>query len=101
MINISLVDNILKERKNLHPDDPALIELWDRLTGIFIQDEDETIAYLKNCSKENVKWISEIFEDISLALQSTKFIDCIEELSEKYPDLDLYYDILFAKSSLK
>ena len=46
---------------------------------------------------ENINWISEIFEDISEQLQSDRFIECIEQLSIKFPELDLEQDILYAK----
>ena len=53
------------------------------------------------CSKENIDWISEIFEDISETFKSLKFIQCIEHLKDKYPELDLEQDILFAKEAMK
>ena len=51
----------------MHPDDPRVVKKWNELTQIFIQNEESTIAYLNSCCKENVDWISEIFEDISKA----------------------------------
>jgi len=101
MIDNNLVEDIIEERKKMHPDDPRIIEKWNELTRIFIQNEENTIMYLNNCSKENVKWISEIFEDISEQLKSLRFIECIEQLSNKYSDLNLEQDILYAKKSLK
>ena len=53
------------------------------------------------CCKENIDWISEVFEDISEQLQSSRFIECIEQLANKYPDLNLEQDILYAKEALK
>ena len=58
-------------------------------------------SHLGGCSKENLYWISEIFEDISEYFNSDKFIDCIEKLAVKYPELDLEYDIKFAKEIRK
>jgi len=101
MIDNNLVENIIEERKKMHQDDPRIIEKWNKLTQIFIQNEESTIMYLNNCKKENIEWISEIFEDISEQLKSLRFIECIEQLSNKYPDLDLEQDILYAKKSLK
>lgn len=48
----------------MHPDDPRILEKWNELISIFIQDEENTISYLNTCSKENINWISEIFDDI-------------------------------------
>ena len=81
----------------MHPDDPRVVKKWNELTQIFIQNEESTIAYLNSCCKD---WISEIFEDISEQLQSSRFIECIEQLAIKYPDLNLEQDILYAKEVL-
>ena len=98
-----MIDNneIIEERKKMHPDDPRVLEKWNELTQIFIQNEESTIAYLNSCCKENIDWISEIFEDISEQLQSPRFIKCIEEIAIKYPDLNLEQDILYAKEALE
>ena len=84
----------------MHPDDPRVVKKWNGLTQIFIRNGESTIAYLNSCCKENVDWISEIFEDISEQLQSSRFIECIEQLAIKYPDLNLQQDILYAKEVL-
>lgn len=101
MIDNRVVDRILGERKNMHPDDPCVMDKWNELIKIFTYDEMSTIAYLNNCCKENIEWISEIFEDISEQLQSFRFIECIKRLAIKYPDLDLEQDISYAKKVLK
>ncbi|CDE42629.1 putative uncharacterized protein [Clostridium sp. CAG:411] len=101
MIDNNEIDKIIEERKKMHPDDPRVLEKWNELTQIFIQNEESTIAYLNSCCKENIDWISEIFEDISEQLQSPRFIKCIEEIAIKYPDLNLEQDILYAKEALE
>ena len=101
MIDNKHIEKIIEERKKMHPDEPCVVEKWNELTQIFIQNEESTIAYLNSCSKENIYWISEIFEDISEQLQSYRFIECIEQLSIKYPDLNLEQDILYARKVLE
>ena len=101
LIDNNEIDKIIEERKKMHPDDPRVLEKWNELTQIFIQNEESTIAYLNSCCKENIDWISEIFEDISEQLQSPRFIKCIEEIAIKYPDLNLEQDILYAKEALE
>lgn len=101
MIDNNKIEKNIEERKKLHPDDPRVVEKWNELTKIFIQNEESTIVYLNGCCKENIDWISEIFEDISEQLQSSRFIECIEKLAVKYPDLNLEQDILYAKEALK
>lgn len=101
MIDNNEIDKIIEERKKMHPDDPRVLEKWNELTQIFIQNEESTIAYLNSCCKENIDWISEIFEDISEQVQISRFIECIEKLVVKYLDLKLEQDILYAKDALK
>ena len=97
MIDNNEVEKIIEQRRKLHPDDPRVVGKWNELTQIFIQNEESTIAYLNSCCKENIYWISEIFDDISEQLQSYGFIECIEKLAIRYPDLDLEQDIMYAK----
>ncbi|MBC1986786.1 hypothetical protein HCJ71_05730 [Listeria sp. FSL L7-0478] len=101
MINSAEVNNLITERKNLHPDDPKINDIWARLIKIFSEDENYTLQYLNNCSENNLEWIAEIFEDISENLQSKKFIDELNQLSLKFPNLDLETDISYAKKSLR
>ncbi len=101
MINNKEVEKIIIERIEMHPDDPRIMEKWNELSQIFVRDEEDTIVYLNNCNMENINWISEIFEDISEQLQSDRFIECIDQLSIKFPELDLEQDILYAKKVME
>lgn len=101
MINCEKIENLISERKKKLSDDPRIGEIWDELKKIFSQDEKSTIEYLNNCSESQLEWISEVFEDISENLQSEDFIDTLEKLPKKYPDLDLEMDISYAKEALK
>lgn len=101
MINNKEVEKIIIERIEMHPDDLRIVEKWNELTQIFVRDEEDTIVYLNNCNMENINWISEIFEDISEQLQSDRFIECIDQLSIKFPELDLEQDILYAKKVME
>lgn len=71
------------------------------MTDVLSKDIYETVSYLENCSEEDIYYISPVFDDISERLQSTKFIECIEQLAVKYPDSDLEVDIMYAKKALK
>ena len=101
MLDSREVEKVIKERVAMHPEDPRIMDKWEELTQILIQDEEATIVYLNNCNLENVYWISEIFEDISAQLQSRRFIECIEQLSNKFPELDMEQDILYAREMLE
>lgn len=94
------INNILKERKELSPDDPRILEKWAEIAIILSENIDETIEYLNNCNEEEIYWISEVFDDISEQTKSIKFIECIEKISEKYPNLDLEKDIFYARKAL-
>ncbi|GGB56548.1 hypothetical protein GCM10011409_37670 [Lentibacillus populi] len=101
MIDTNQVKTIINERKKIHPDDPSTKIKWQELIDVFTKNEDDTIHCLVNCDKEDIEWISEVFEDISEKLQSKKFIECIELLQKKYPELDLKTDVDFAKEAMK
>lgn len=101
MIDQNRVYEIIEERKKLHPDDPHIIEIWEELTSIFTKSEESTINFLNNCNKEYLVWIGEVFEDISEHLQSIHFLQCLENLNVKYPELCLGIDIMYAEKSFK
>ena len=63
----------------------TIMDKWDELTAVFVESKEDTIAYLNHCNKENLYWIAEIFDDISAQLQSTEFIECIEQLGKNIP----------------
>ncbi|MGG0759204.1 hypothetical protein [Bacillus paramycoides] len=93
------IKKALEDRRMLHPNDDYGIEKsWGKLTAILSENEEVTINYLMNCSKEDVYLISEVFEDVSEKLQSKGFIECLRKLDEKFPDLNLTYDIDVAES---
>ena len=100
MIVSEKIENLINERKKLLRDDRRINEIWDELMQIFSEDEKATIEYLNSCSESQLEWISEVFEDISENLQSEDFIDTLEKLQKKFPDLDLEMDISYAKEAL-
>ncbi len=101
MIDNNKILDIIERRKKMQYDDPGIIDLWEELVMVFSENEEYTINYLNNCSKEYLFWISEVFEDISENLQSEQFLHCIQNLEIKYPDLSLEYDNQYAEKSLK
>lgn len=92
----------LEERRSINEEDDFELEKsWANLTNILSISEDETINYLKNCSKEDVLLISSVFDDVSEKLQSRKFISCLRELDKKHPDLKLIFFIDDAESYIE
>lgn len=94
-------ENLEERRKINQDDDFGLERSWEKLTNILSINEDETINYLKSCSKEDVLLISSVFDDVSQKLQSRRFISCLKELDKKYPDLKLTFFITDAESYIK
>jgi hypothetical protein len=74
-------------------DDMGIQSCWEELTNILSANEKETIKYLSNCEKEELYWISEVFEDISENLESKDFIRCLRNIDKKFPELEMTKDI--------
>lgn len=95
------MDKILIERKEKYiEDDYGIQKCWDKMVEILSKDANQTIKYLQNCSEEDIYFISEVFEDISEQLQSPKYILCLRELDQKFPNLDITKDIDLAEKYL-
>ena len=68
---------IIEERKKIHiEDDYGIQECWLKMIDALSENEQQTVIYLENCTKEELYYVSEIFEDISERLQSKIFIEC-------------------------
>lgn len=88
------IRKLIEQRKKLNMnDDKGIQNCWEEITDILSDNEVNTITYLDNCSKDDVYWISEVFEDISQNLQWHKFIECLRRLDLKFPELDMTKDI--------
>jgi hypothetical protein len=97
MINEKQIKQWIKERSNLHPNDPKISYYWNKIEKELTKDEKETIEFLKTCSSEELYYLSESFEEMSIAFQSKEFISVLKELSKKYPKADLDIDIEIAQ----
>lgn len=54
---------------------------------LFTRNLEETIAYLDNeCTEYEFEWLSEVFEEISLKLDSMEFIDALMRTAQRFPD---------------
>ncbi|TCS93247.1 nucleoid-associated protein [Hazenella coriacea] len=100
MDSTEIISQLIQRRKDLHPDDPAIQEIWNEMVEVLKDNEEKTISLFNSSSKEELYWLSEIFEDLSFEFQSKKLIDCLLELQEKSPDIDMEDDILYAKESM-
>lgn len=60
------IEVILNGRKKLHlNDDYGVQTSWNEIIKLLSENEGNTIRYLENCSKEDLYWIGEVFEDIA------------------------------------
>ncbi|MFS3915863.1 hypothetical protein ACL9ST_16615 [Bacillus australimaris] len=93
---------VLDKRKKLDlNDDYGIQKSWDEIIEILGENEERTLEYLDRCSKEDLYWISEVFEDISEVLQSKELIKCLRRLDKKYPELEMTQDIDLAESYIE
>ncbi|MBU3106111.1 hypothetical protein [Clostridium gasigenes] len=92
------IKEIIEQRKKLNVNDDMRIQkCWEEITIILSENEKDTIKYLDGCEKDELYWISEVFEDISENLQSKDFIKGLRTLDEKFPELDMTKDIDLAE----
>ncbi|UIO43731.1 hypothetical protein LOY85_06145 [Brevibacillus brevis] len=66
---------ILGARALLDENDPRIEQKWMELTDALSENEDLTLNFLKNCTKTELSYLSEVFEDVAYNLQSKKYIE--------------------------
>lgn len=91
------INQIVKRREKLHLNDPRITECWNELIAVLSESEELTIAYLLSCEEQKLFWLSEVFDDLSVRFKSLNFIECLEQLREKFPELELEIDIEYSK----
>lgn len=74
---------------------------WEPLIELLIKNEDDTIKFLRDCSDEQIYWISEVFEDISDKFQSRGFVEFLKVLQHDHSNIDLKQDIQAAEYRLE
>ncbi len=92
---------LTEKRASLHINDPAIYDYWERYSELLSKDIENTKWVLEQVEEERLYWISEAFEDISEKLQSLVFIDFLKILQQKYPNIDMEYDIIAAKQMIE
>ncbi|CAH2213482.1 hypothetical protein [Tepidibacter aestuarii] len=96
-MDIKNILKVLEQRKALHIEDPTVEKFWDKLTELLSENVEETISFFDNCTEEQILWFSEVFEDIAYNFQSVKFIECLDRIFEKYPNIPIEESIKTAK----
>ena len=88
------VYNIIRKIEALHLEDPAISKYWNELTEVLSANEAATIEFLRSLEDENaVARICSVFDDVAGRLQSQAFIDCIESMVPRFPNLLLRHRV--------
>ncbi|MED1919601.1 hypothetical protein [Brevibacillus sp. DP1.3A] len=95
------VKAILGARALLDENDPRIEQKWMELTDVLSENEDLTLNFLKDCTKTELSYLSEVFEDVAYKLQSKKYIQLLYLLDNRYPDLELKRHIQIAESYIE
>lgn len=85
-----------KVRDNYNP--AVVQEMWDKQIKVLCANLDDTIAYLKIATQEEIHYLTEVFEDVSEYWQSEELVQAMEdavnrcdEHERKLSQVDLYY----------
>lgn len=88
-----LVDEVKKIEKT-EPENEILWKInYDKRLTELSKDLGETIGYLDTCSKEELTWMSEVFEELTEHFQSPELVECVERNIDRFPDEDLQNEL--------
>lgn len=73
---------------------------YELLEHILNKDYDECIVFLNECSQEEIEVLAPIFEELSYAFKRQEFVDFIEKLQKKFPDLDIEFEVQGARDAV-
>ncbi|MFX3633281.1 MAG: hypothetical protein ACE3L7_30470 [Candidatus Pristimantibacillus sp.] len=91
---------VLGERALLDDNDPRIERKWEQLIELLSGNEASTLDFLQICTKTELTFLSEVFEEVAYNLQSEKYIELLYLLDKRYPDLELKRHIQIAESHL-
>lgn len=89
---------VLGARALLDENDPRIEQKWEELIEALSENENSTLDFLQVCTKTELTFLSEVFEEVAYKLQSKKYIELLYSLDKRYPDLDLKRHIKIAES---
>lgn len=91
------VRTVLGARALLDDNDPRVEQKWKELIVLLSEDENLTLNFLQVCTKTELSFLSEVFEEVAYNLQSKKYIELLYLLDQRYPDLNLKRSIQIAE----
>ncbi|WP_025845260.1 hypothetical protein [Paenibacillus ehimensis] len=92
---------VLGARALLDDNDPRIERKWEELIELLSENENSTLNFLQVCTKTELSFLSEVFEEVAYNLQSKKYIELLYSLDKRYPDLDLKSHIQTAESYME
>ena len=91
---------VLGARALLDDSDPRIEQKWEELIVLLSEDGNLTLNFLQVCTKTELSFLSEIFEEVAYNLQSKKYIELLYCLDQRYPDLNIKRSIQIAEEYL-
>ncbi len=88
---------VLGARALLDDNDSRIERKWEELVVLLSQDESLTLNFIQVCTKTELSFLSEIFEEMAYNLQSKKYIELLYYLDQRYPDLNLKRSVQIAE----
>jgi len=94
---VEKIRKVIGERALLHDNDPRIEQKWEELIALLSEDENLTLNFLQVCTKMELLFVSEVFEEVAYNLQSKKYIELLYSLDQRFPDLNLKTHIQIAE----
>jgi len=83
----TLIESIIRNIKNKHPEDPTITTDLDYITELLSKNVDDSILVINELDEESIRWISSRFEELSYKFQNKEFVECLKNLLSKFPNI--------------
>lgn len=83
------IDRILSERKSILDNDPAIYQVWGKLTKALCNDIELSNRLMMNKQYETVLFVSEVMEEVYFETKNKVFLKNIMQWEDEYPELKL------------
>lgn len=89
----NIFDQILLERRTIIDNDPAVYEVWKKLTKLLSVEIELTNRLLMDGDLDSVSFVSEVMEEVYFKNRNRVFLKNILQWDNKYPNLKLKHNI--------
>lgn len=94
--------NLVKAMKSADPQNEIFWQNnFEQRLEILTKNLDNTIDYINTCSKDELNYISECFDDLCEYFQSQELIDCVENNITRFNDESLQEQLKIEFESMK